>query len=71
MTNSFIDWLTVDSLFSELKLKSSRLYSELTTWVWTGDRPDHAEGAHDDLIIGLALCLHLRNKAINFGESFE
>ena len=70
MTNSFIDWLSVDHLFDELKLNSKRLYTELTTWVWSGDRPDHAEGAHDDLIIALGLCLYLRNKAVSFGESF-
>lgn len=70
MTNSLIDWITVDNLWEELNLNSSRLYIEFTTWIWNGDKPDHAEGAHDDLIIALGLCLYLRNKAINFGESF-
>lgn len=44
MTNSLIDWLTVDHLWEELNLKSQRLYKELTTWVWKNNRPDHADG---------------------------
>jgi hypothetical protein len=70
MTNSLIDWLTVDSMWAEMTLCSQRLYQELTTWVWIGDRPDHADGAHDDLIIALGLALYMRNKADTFGDSF-
>lgn len=44
MTNQLIDWFVVEELFDSMKIKSPRLYQELTTWVWSNGRPDHAEG---------------------------
>lgn len=70
MTNDIIDWINVDDLRNRLTIKSQRLYQELTTWVWKNGRPDHLENGHDDTLIAFGLCLHLRNKATEYGESF-
>ena len=70
MTNELIDWFVVDSLWEEMKVYSKRLYLEMTTFVWTGLKPEHAEGAHDDALIALGLAIYLRNKAVESGESF-
>ena len=70
MTNNLIDWINVDDLRNQLIIKSPRLYQEMTTWVWKSGRPDHLDNAHDDSLIAFALCLYLRNKATEYGESF-
>ncbi len=72
MLNNLIDWFSVDELLEQQKLKSPRLYAELTTWIWKNGRPDHpdSEGAHDDSIIAWGLCLYNRNKVTEYGESF-
>jgi len=70
ITNELIDWLTVDSLWEEVKIYSKRVYLEMTTWIWDGSKPIHDSNTHDDLLIALSLALYLRNKAINSGESF-
>lgn len=70
IVNEIIDWFTVEDLFTQLKIYSSRLYTELTTWVWDAGKALHQDGSHDDLIIAMALCLYLRNKAVNSGGSF-
>jgi len=70
MTNDLIDWFNVDDLRNQLKIKSFRLYQELTTWVWKNGRPDHLDNSHDDSIIAFGLCLHLRNKVTDYGDSF-
>ena len=38
-------------------LRSTRLTSELKTFVYKNGRPDHMEGYHDDLIMALAMCI--------------
>lgn len=70
IVNEIIDWMTVDDLFNTLKIYSSRLYTELTTWIWNAGKAEHQESSHDDLIIAFALCLYLRNKATSSGSSF-
>lgn len=70
MTNNIMDWFTVEDLYDKMTIKSSRLYQELTTWVWSSNRPDHIKGGHDDTLIAWGLCLYLRNKADSYGESF-
>jgi intein/homing endonuclease len=44
ITNEFIDWFTVDSLFDSLKVYSERIYLEMTTWIWDGTKPTHSGG---------------------------
>ena len=70
LTNEFVDWFSVDSLFEELKVYSKRLYLEMTTWIWDGVKPVHDSGATDDAIMAFALALYLRGKAVTAGESF-
>ena len=70
MTNTLIDWISVDELWEQLKIYSRRLWAELTTWIWKNGRPDHADNSFDDLLIAFGLCIYLRNKASSYGESF-
>lgn len=70
MLNDLIDWLSVEDLRNRLTIKSPRIYQEMTTWVWKNGRPDHAEGSNDDLLVSLGLCIHLRNKVTDYGDSF-
>jgi hypothetical protein len=42
---------------NELIIRSSRLISEMKTFVYRNGRPDHMEGYHDDLLMGMAMCL--------------
>lgn len=70
VTNNLIDWLTVDELWDELKIYSSRIYDEIITWIWKGKKADHAEGASDDILMALAIALYNREKAISSSESF-
>ncbi len=68
--NELIDWLTVDELWDEFTINSDRFHYEMSTWIWSGARVDHASGSHDDLLIAMALCIYLRNKVEEAGESF-
>jgi hypothetical protein len=70
ITNTLVDYINVDELWETFKLYSSRVYTQLSTWIWSGGRIDHAENAHDDALIALSLALHLRDKAVNSGQSF-
>lgn len=71
IVNDFIDWITVDELWDTIKIYSRRLWLEMTTWVWTGgNKAEHAQGCHDDSIMGFAIAMYNRNKAIISGESF-
>lgn len=70
ITNELIDWFSVDSLWEELKIYSKRVYLEMATWIWDGNKPIHDSGASDDTLFALSLALYLRAKAINTGESF-
>ena len=42
---------------NEVIIRSSRLISEMKTFVYRNGRPDHMEGYHDDLLMGVAMCL--------------
>jgi len=69
--NDLIDWITSEELFKRLKIYSRRLWEELCTFIWTsGGKAEHAPGSNDDLIISMALAIHLRGKAEHSGESF-
>lgn len=71
ITNEFIDWINVDDRWERLKVYSSRLAQEMTTWIWTtGGRADHIAGGKDDCIMAMALCLYHRNAAETSGDSF-
>lgn len=70
ITNKLIDYINVDELWETLKLYSSRVYAQLSTWIWSNGRADHSENSYDDCLIALALSIHLRDKAVNSGQSF-
>lgn len=71
ITNEFIDWINVEERWNRLKIYSSRLMTEMSTWVWgSGGKPDHVEGAFDDSIIAFSLCLYHRNLVETSGDSF-
>lgn len=38
-----------------LRIRSTRVITELETWVWKNGRPDHMDGCHDDSITCLAM----------------
>lgn len=71
IVNDFIDWITVDELWSTVKIYSQRLWLEMTTWIWAGgNKAEHADGANDDSIIAFSLGMFNRNLAMKTGESF-
>jgi len=71
IVNDFIDWITVDELWDQLKLYSKRIWLEMSTWIWSGgNRADHAQGSHDDSIMAFAIGIYNRNKGMISGDSF-
>jgi hypothetical protein len=42
---------------NEVIVRSSRLISEMKTFVYKNGRPDHMDGYHDDLLMSVAMCL--------------
>jgi hypothetical protein len=70
ITNDFIDWFVVSELSEKLKVYSKRLWLEMTTWVWKGNKAEHSDSAHDDLIMSFAIAMYNRNKAVVSEESF-
>lgn len=40
-----------------IKVRSSRMISEMKTFIFKNGRPDHMDGYHDDLLMALAMCL--------------
>jgi hypothetical protein len=40
-----------------VKIRSSRMISEMKTFIYKNGRPDHMEGYHDDLLMAMAMCL--------------
>lgn len=71
IVNDFIDWITVDDLWDQLKLYSKRMWLEMSTWIWTGgNKAEHAQGAHDDSIMAFAIGMYNRNKGMVSGNSF-
>ena len=40
-----------------IKIRSSRMISEMKTFVYRNGRPDHMEGYHDDLLMAMGMCL--------------
>jgi len=71
IVNDFIDWMTVPELWDTVKVYSKRLWLEMNTWIWNGgNKAEHAAGSHDDSIMGFAIAMYNRNKAVVSGDSF-
>ena len=52
-------------------IRSTRLTSELKTFVYKNGRPDHMEGYHDDLIMSLAMCIFVVQTSFKKLERIE
>ena len=70
MLNNLVDWFEIEELREQLIIKSKNLYTEMLSFVWTAGRMDHSPGCHDDTLIGFAIALFLRSKALSTQESF-
>lgn len=42
---------------NSVKIRSIRTLTELPTFVYINNRPDHTKGSHDDLLMGLFMCV--------------
>lgn len=54
-----------------IKIRSSRIISELNTFIYKNGRPDHQEGAHDDLIMAIAMALWVAEHSFKNLERLE
>jgi hypothetical protein len=54
-----------------IKIRSSRLISEMKTFIYKNGRPDHMEGYHDDLLMSLAMCLWVMEHSFKKLERLE
>jgi len=43
----------------KFKIRSSRLYNEMNTFIYVNGRPDHQKGQHDDLIMGISMAIYV------------
>lgn len=53
MISNFVDMLKTNAF----RIRSQRVINELDTWIFKSGRPDHMDGAHDDLLTCLAMGL--------------
>ena len=54
-----------------VKIRSSRLTSEMKTFIYKNGRPDHMDGYHDDLIMSMAMCLWVVEHSFKNLEKLE
>jgi len=54
-----------------VKIRSARMTSEMKTFIYKNGRPDHAEGAHDDLLMALAMVLWVMEHSFKSLERLE
>ena len=54
-----------------IKIRSSRLTSEMKTFVYKNGRPDHMDGYHDDLLMSLAMSLWVMEHSFKKLERLE
>jgi hypothetical protein len=45
------------------KVRSTRLYNEMNTFVYINGRPDHQKGHHDDCIMGISMATYVAEKS--------
>jgi hypothetical protein len=45
----------------KISINSKRLVEEFKTFIYNGQKAEHAPGYHDDLIISLAIALYIRD----------
>ncbi len=54
-----------------VKIRSSRMTSEMKTFVFKNGRPDHMDGYHDDLLMSMAMCLWVVEHSFKNLEKLE
>lgn len=54
-----------------IKVRSSRMIAEMKTFVYKDGRPDHMKGAHDDLLMSLAMVLWVLEHSFKNLEKLE
>jgi hypothetical protein len=54
-----------------IKIRSSRMTSEMKTFIYKNGRPDHMEGYHDDLLMSLAMGLWVMEHSFKKLERLE
>jgi len=54
-----------------VKIRSSRMTSEMKTFVFKNGRPDHMDGYHDDLLMAMAMCLWVVEHSFKNLEKLE
>jgi hypothetical protein len=54
-----------------VKIRSSRMISEMKTFVYKNGRPDHMDGYHDDLLMAMAMCLWVAEHSFKNLERLE
>ncbi len=54
-----------------IKIRSTRLISEMKTFIYKNGRPDHMEGYHDDLLMSLGMCLWVLEHSFKNLEKLE
>jgi hypothetical protein len=54
-----------------VKIRSSRLISEMKTFIYKNGRPDHMEGYHDDLLMSLGMALWVMEHSFKNLERLE
>ena len=54
-----------EALRHGMKIRSSRLLSEMNTFVYINGRPDHMKGQHDDLIMAIAMAVYVAESSFS------
>jgi hypothetical protein len=54
-----------EALRHGMKIRSSRLISEMNTFVYINGRPDHMKGQHDDLIMAIAMAVYVAESSFS------
>jgi hypothetical protein len=54
-----------------VKIRSTRMTSEMKTFIYKNGRPDHMDGYHDDLLMSLAMCLWVVEHSFKNLEKLE
>lgn len=54
-----------EALRHGFKIRSTRLYNEMNTFIYINGRPDHQKGHHDDLIMGISMATYVGENSFN------
>jgi hypothetical protein len=54
-----------------VKIRSARMISEMKTFVYKNGRADHMDGYHDDLLMGMGMCLWVLEHSFKNLEKLE